>query len=172
MTPAHGWLGTALPLAIVALVLALRWRTMRRQRRLRLETLWIVPAIFVALATTILVLTPPPPTGWTLIGAGLLAGAAIGWQRGKAMRIEIDPVTHRLSQQASPVAVLLLVALVVVRQGFRLAVADGAGSAFDPALATDALLGFGLGLIVATRIEMLIRARRLLRELPPAASSR
>jgi hypothetical protein len=95
----------------------------------------------------------------------LAVGAAIGWYRGRMMRITIDPETHALSQQASPAAFLLLIVLIVVRSAARQEFGGGYGqTGHGAAIATDVAMAFALGLIGAYRIEMLLRARRLLRE--------
>lgn len=148
-----------IPAAIFVLVFGLRMRRMSKERPLRLETLWIVPAIYLALVAATFVATPPRPLGWAIAAAGLAAGAALGWQRGRAMRITVDPATHRLNHRASPLAMLILVALVVVRMVMR---EEGARLHLDAVLVTDTLLAFALGLFAATRAEMYLRGRRLL----------
>jgi hypothetical protein len=39
----HSWLTALLPIVIIAVVLALRMRSMSRERPLKLGTLWLVP---------------------------------------------------------------------------------------------------------------------------------
>lgn len=155
-------LGHALPVLTIGLVLALRLRRMGRPRRLRLEHLWIVPAIYAVLAAIVIGARPPGMLGWLVIGAALLLGAALGWRRGRAMHVTIDPETHRLSQRASPAALLLLVVLIAARAGLR-AVADQAGAwHVDAVVVTDGLLASAVGMLAMTRLEMGLRARRLL----------
>lgn len=154
-----GLLQLFLPLAIFAVVFAFRMRGMARERPLKLERLWIVPAIYLALVAVTFAATPPTPSGWAVAFAALVIGAAIGWQRGKTMRITLDPATHRLSQKASPLAMLLLVAIVGIRAVLR---TEGARFGFDAMLLTDALLAFALGLFAATRAEMFLRGKRIL----------
>ena len=74
------------------------------------------------------------------------------------MRIAIDPDTLILSQQSSPAAFLILIALIAVRQGARYEFGGGHAAA----LAVGMALSFGVGLVAATRVEMTLRARRLL----------
>ncbi len=152
------WIGYAISIVAVAIVVALRWRGMRRARRLRLETLWILPAVYTAAIAALFVERPPTPTGWGWCAVTLVLGAGIGWQRGRMMRIAIDPETHTLSQQSSPAAFLVLIALVALRQGARYEFGGG----HTAMLAIGMALSFGLGLIAATRLEMTLRARRLL----------
>ncbi|HZC38907.1 MAG TPA: hypothetical protein VE221_09585 [Sphingomicrobium sp.] len=159
-----GWLATLLPFAIIAVVVALRFRSMSRERPLKLETLWIVPAIYLLVVGFVLMKLPPPPMGWALVAVGLALGLVIGWHRGKLIRIERSAETGELRQRASPLAMLLLIALVVLkvgaRQVFGASAATQAGS--GAMLLTDAFIGFALGLLSATRLELYLRAKRLL----------
>lgn len=82
---------------VVAIVLGLRLRGMSRMRRLRLETLWVVPTIYLLFAGAMFYQFPPSPVGWAISSAALIVGAAIGWQRGKLMQIHVDPETHALN---------------------------------------------------------------------------
>ncbi|MEA3068429.1 MAG: hypothetical protein QOK41_1836, partial [Sphingomonadales bacterium] len=86
------------------------------------------------------------------------------WHRGKLIRIAHDPKTGELSQRASPLAMLLLAALVVLKLGARAIFGDTAATqpGSSAMLLTDAFLGFALGLLSATRLELYLRARRLL----------
>ena len=93
---------------------------------------------------------------------GLLIGAAVGWQRGKMMHIHVDPETHALNQKASPAAMFFLIALIVVRTGARSVLEQTGG--VSPAMLTDPLIAFALGMFTLTRLEMYLRARRLLEE--------
>jgi hypothetical protein len=160
--PHQSWISIAVTVAIVGIVLALRMRTMGRMRPLKLETLWVVPALYLVMAA--LMFWSFPPKGWVAIAsaAGLAIGAAVGWQRGKMMHIHVDPETHALNQKASPAAIIFLVALIVVRSGAR-AVLGETGNV-SPAMLTDPLIAFALGMFSLTRLEMYIRAKRMLEE--------
>ncbi len=159
------WAATLLPFVVVAIVIALRVRSMSKERPLKLETLWIVPAVYALIAGSILFSLPPPPTGWGLVVVGLAIGLVVGWYRGRLIRIERNAETGELRQRASPIAMLLLAALIVVKLGARsifgetAALQPGSGAM----LLTDAFIGFALGLLSATRLEIYLRARRLLR---------
>jgi len=159
--PAPALISYVITAAVVSLVLFLRLRTMRRRRPLRLEMLWIVPALYAAV--TILVLYQSPPAGpqWLYVATALGAGAVLGWRRGALMRIHVDPETHALNQQASPAAMLFIVLLLVARQGLRL---EASAMGLNLAMLTDILVVFVLGLFSTTRLEMFLRARRLLAE--------
>ena len=162
---AHGnWLTAALPFVIIAVVLALRFRSMSRERPLKLGTLWVVPVVYLLLAGSMIVSLTPPRLGWGLLVAGLLIGMVAGWHRGKLIHIARDPQTGELSQRASPLAMLLLLALVVLKLGARAIFGDTAATqpGSSAMLLTDAFLGFALGLLSSTRLEIYLRARRLL----------
>jgi hypothetical protein len=155
------WINYVLPV-VIALVIALRLRRMRRVTRLRLETLWIVPAIYmVVLAVSLYEYPPASLLNWFELALAAGLGAAIGWRRGKLMRITVDPVTHQRNQQSSPAALLFIVLLIVIRQALRY---EGAALGLNVLQLTGILLASGLGLFAATRAEMFLRARRLLAE--------
>ncbi len=159
------WLSYAIPFAVIAVGMALRWRRMRRVRKLKIEMLWILPAVYAAIVALVFFESPPGVSGWAFSLAALAAGAAIGWYRGQMMRITVDPETHELSQQASPAAFFLLIGLIFVRSIARQEMGSGYGPHADhhaTMLATDIVMAFALGLIATTRIEMAFRARRLL----------
>jgi membrane protein CcdC involved in cytochrome C biogenesis len=151
-------------ISIVLVAMALRMRRMRRARPLRIEHLWIVPAIFLAIAGLVLWQMPPTlnDTPW-LIGA-LVMGGVIGWYRGKTMRISVDPATHAVSQSASPWAMIFLVALLGVRYAARYFLAEEAESwHISLNVLTDAPLVLLVGMLTLTRIEMYLRAQKLLK---------
>ena len=158
-------LQTILPVVVIVIVMALRFRSLKKAQPLRPGTLWIGPVLIIAVAVGVLYATPLSAMGLSIGGVAMVIGAAIGWQRGKMIRIERDPATGKLTQQASPAAMILLVGIIglryVLRSYFDLTPgADGKMSA-QALLVTDVLLLFAVGLIVATRAEMIIRVRRL-----------
>ena len=165
MNPHGGnWVATLLPFVIIAVVLALRFRSMSRERPLKLGTLWVVPVIYLLLVGSMVMTLKPPPIGWVLMLVGLGIGAALGWHRGKLIRIQRNPDNGELTQKASPLAMFLLLALVILKLGARSIFGDAAATqpGSSAILMTDAFLGFALGLLTATRVELYLRARRLL----------
>jgi len=161
--PVHQtWASYAITIGIIVVVMAMRLRRAGQMRPLKLGSLWVVPVLYLAVAA--IMFAQLPPTGWVAIasGAALLVGAAVGWQRGKMMYIHVDPETHALNQKASPAAMLFLVALIVVRMLARGII--GAEGAVSPAMLTDPLIAFALGMFTLQRVEMYVRARRLLEE--------
>ncbi|MET0308828.1 MAG: CcdC protein domain-containing protein [Sphingomonas sp.] len=161
--PHAGWISFAISAVVILVVLALRMRRMSQERPLRIEQMWIIPAIYLGVAGFMFWRFPPVGLMWIAVLAALGAGAALGWQRGRMMHITVNPQTHEISQRASPAAMLFILGLIVVRTGVREAATMG-GSSFhvDLASITDVLIAFALGLLATQRIEMFLRARRLL----------
>jgi hypothetical protein len=163
---AHGgnWLTALLPFMVIGAVMLVRLRSMGRERPLKVATLWVVPAIYVVLVGASLVGMPPTALGWALLVAGVVAGGLLGWHRGKLIRIERNAETGALSQQASPLAMLLLVAIIALKFGAREIFGESAAGqrGSQAMLLTDTFIGFALGLLSATRLELYLRARRIL----------
>jgi hypothetical protein len=154
---------TLIPIVIIAIVMAFRFRSLGKSKPLRLERLWIVPAIYLALAAVMFAQMTPHDLGWLWAGLCLAAGAALGWQRGRAMRITVNPETHALNQSSSPFALLLILGLVAVRTGLRTAASvESEAWHLDAILITDCLVAFALGLLSVSRLEMYLRGKRLL----------
>ena len=150
-----------IPLAVFAVIFAFRMRRMSRMRPLKLEQLWIVPAIYLIVVALSFFAHPPTMIGWAMTLVGLALGCVVGWFRGKTIAIHVDPATHSLNQKASPLGMLILLVLV----GAKMAVnAGGRAAHLDLASLTDALLGLALGTFAAMRVEMYLRGKRLLGE--------
>jgi hypothetical protein len=152
---------TLVTVAIIVLVLGLRMRRMSQLRPLRLEMMWIMPAILSLVFLSLLYAYRPTTMDWLWIVAAAAVGAAIGWYRGKTMQIHVDPQTHALNQKASPLAMLFIVAIIGVRYGLR---AEAANLHLNINFVTDASVAFAVGMFTAVRVEMFIRAKRLLAE--------
>lgn len=155
----HSILQYAIPVVIFAIVFGLRARRLSRMRPLKLEYLWVVPALYFAIVAVNFIARPPLPMTWRASVLALLVGAALGWQRGKMMQIHVDPETHALNQKGSPWTVLFLLAIIGIKM---LAQGEGRAMGFDVVMVTDAALAFALGMFATTRLEMYLRARRLL----------
>jgi hypothetical protein len=148
-----------IPVAVFIVIFALRARRMSRMRPLKLERLWVVPAIYVAIVAANFIAKPPTLAAWIASAVALLLGAALGWQRGRMMQIHVDPQTHALNQKGSPWAILFLMAIVLIKMAVQ---GEGRAIGFDVMLVTDAALAFALGMFTTTRVEMYLRAKRLL----------
>src|SRR3546814_7311216 len=74
----HAWVSYLITAAIVGLVLFFRMRRMNRMRPLKLEQLWIVPALYLGVVVMLLAQHPPQGSGWAVVAIGLVVGAALG----------------------------------------------------------------------------------------------
>jgi len=155
---------TLLPFVVIAIVLGLRFRSMGKERPLKLATLWLVPVLYLGIAGSMMFALPPPPLGWGLVAIGLAIGLVVGWYRGKMIHIERNAETGELRQRASPLAMLLLLVLIVIKFGARSIFGEAAATqpGSSAMMLTDAFLGFALGLLSATRAELYLRAQRLI----------
>lgn len=136
----------------------------RRKRTLRPHLMWIVPALVLPLIGLGLWFTPHAPFGllaYAAFAGALALGALAGWWRGKTITIE-KQADGVLKAQASPLGLILIVGLLAVRGGLReMMQSHAAAWRLDAAVLTDAFLLFAVGLIVAQRVEMFLRARRV-----------
>lgn len=159
---AGGWISYAIPLVVIAMVMAIRWKRMSRVRPLKLERLWILPTLYAVVIGVTFSRFPPQRWGWLFCLIALVLGAGLGWQRGKMMRITLDPDTHRLGQTSSPAALLFILLLIAVRSGAKGAISYAGPAGLDPMALTDILMALALGLFTAQRLEMYLRGRRML----------
>lgn len=155
-------LGAGTTVLVVIAILVMR---NRRPRRLRVDLLWIRPLVVCAAMTLSLVAAPPPFTllSIALIVVALGLGAALGWQRGRMMRIEVNSATQELSAQASPMGIAFILAFVILRTVLRVAPSKPFLPGGFPVLALpSALLALGVGMMSLQGLEMWLRAQRLL----------
>ena len=156
------WIGMVISFGVLAIVLALRMRRMSRASPLKVERLWILPAVYAAIVALLFWAHPPHGLTWLYAALALTIGLVIGWYRGKMMHITVDPETHQVSQQGSRAAMIFILVLVLARFAGRTMAAE-IGSGPDIAVAaTDILLASGLGFVTAQRVEMGLRARSLI----------
>ncbi len=135
-----------------------------RTRRLRIERMWIMPTLILS-AVVLSLSTQAPPRPAVLIAEmfALGMGAGMGWWRGRTTQIIVDPQTHDLTSRASPIGMALIAGVFLVRFAFRDYAMGHAGALHvTPLEVTDIFLLFAAGLVCAQRVEMWIRARRLL----------
>ncbi len=161
----HDPLLNYLPLLIVVPILLLRMRRMTRAQPLKWQYLWVRPAIFLALAGLVLATTPPHAGDlpWLLLAAVL--GGAAGWQWGRTMAIEMHPENGTLMARGGQAAMLVLIALVVVRMGLRTGLEMEAKAwHLDALLLTDASIVFSALLFAVRGLEMFLRARRVMEQ--------
>lgn len=148
------------PLIVVAVMILRN----ARERRLKIERLWIPPAVILALTAATFARQPPPDLAMLMLDAVALGlGAFGGWWRGRLTRITVDPTTHELTSRTSPLGMLLILGVFVVRYALRSYGAATAGLLHVSVLAvTDALMLLAVGLICVQRLEIALRATRLL----------
>jgi len=160
-------IGYVIMAVVLVLVLALRFRSVGRERRLRLGQLWLVPAVIAAVAIGAFVVTPPArPAEWIACAVALAIGVALGWQRGRLIHISVDPATEEVRMKQSMMAFLFIVVLIALKTSMR-SIAGASGATlfhFSPQGISDVLIALMAGLLTAQRLEMFLRARRLLAE--------
>src|SRR5690349_14677295 len=96
--------GYLVAFTIIALLMGLRiWRG-SRVRKLRVERMWIRPAIILTVLTLSIYGQPPPMTVPIIASLAVVTalGGVMGWYRGRMVRVSIDPATHALTSKASP----------------------------------------------------------------------
>ena len=151
-----------IPLVMVGLVILRN----SQARRLRIETLWIAPVIILALvALSLSQQGMPTPLMLAIDIAALVAGAGLGWWRARFTHISVDPGTHELTSRASPIGMLVILGVFALRYIVRIYGAQNAGALGVSANAVaDAALVISVGLVCAQRLEIALRATRLLNE--------
>lgn len=160
----HDWPYYVFVGACFALAIFIRVRRFGRTQRLRLGTLWVVPALFLTLAATIFIAFPPAGLGWLWIGLGLAAGSAVGWQRGRFIEISVDPETGLLNQRSSPAALVFIGALIAIRWALHYLVElSDARWHLGATLVSSIFVAFAAGVLTAYRAKIFLRGRHLLR---------
>lgn len=150
------------PLVAIALVILRN----ARARKLRIETLWIMPVVILALVgLSFSQQGMPSPLMLTIDIAALATGALLGWWRARFTHITVDPATHQLTSRASPIGMLVILGVFAVRYAVRVYAAQDADALHMPVNAVaDAALVISVGLVCAQRLEIALRASRLLAE--------
>ena len=159
------------PLIVILVLLPIILLRNRAPRTLRPKWMWVTPAIIVPLMGLALWGTSMEPgadrtpfdvASWAILAVGLILGGVAGWYRGKMTTIERH-ADGTLKAQASPLGIILIIGLFLGRSALRSVLEPHAAAWHLNALAiADAFLLFVVGMIVVQRIEMFIRARRVL----------
>lgn len=169
MNPAQPAWASFLPFVVIGVVLFFRLRRVGKPRPLRLNLLWILPALYGLFAAVLLFELPPHGWQWAGCLAALALGAGAGWMRGRTMTITVDPASGGVMVAPSLASLGFLVVLILVRQGFRSEFAGDPHAAKGTALfVVEVLVSFVVGMLAVQRLEMALRARRLLRAAAPA----
>ena len=138
----------ALPYILPLVVLAIIMLRGTKPRTLVVERLWIQPLMLMV-----------------LLPLALIAGAGLGWWRGRLTRLSVDPETHTVTSQVSPVGLALLGGIFLLCFGLRAYAMKNPGALHaSVADITDAMLLIAVGLVCAQRLEVWIRARALIAE--------
>ncbi|MBN8552687.1 MAG: DUF1453 family protein [Caulobacterales bacterium] len=159
------------PLIAIAVAVPLMLLRNRRPRTLRPRWMWVMPTLIVVMIglgvwgsglAPGVSHEPFGPLDYAVLALGLGLGAAAGWWRGKMTMIERH-ADGTLKAQASPIGLVLILALML---GRRILAAwlepHAAGWGLNVLAVTDAFLLFVAAMIVVSRVEMWIRARRIL----------
>jgi membrane protein CcdC involved in cytochrome C biogenesis len=151
--------------AIFLAILAFRLRRAMKSRPFNLKFIWVLPAIFVALSVMTLTALPPSGAEWLWIVLSLAVGCAIGWFNGRTITLSVDPASGAVTAKATPLAMLFIVGLVVIRYAMRAMMsAEATTYHLSPALIQNAFMALALGLFLTRAVEMGLRARRLKRQ--------
>jgi hypothetical protein len=159
----------ALPYILPLLVLALILRRNLRARTLKMERLWVYPAILILLTGTAMSSERLPGlVALTGFAVALAVGGLIGWYRGRLTHITIDPTTHEFTSRASIAGTILIGVVFALRYGVRMAMASGQplpwGMHLDVAGITDGLMLFLVAMMSVQRIEMFLRCQKMLND--------
>jgi membrane protein CcdC involved in cytochrome C biogenesis len=155
--------------AVFVIVMAIRVSRQRTAKPMNMSTFWLLPALYsVLLGGAVVAMLAFGNVDVTATSAAMLAGSLVvgtgaGWWRGRFMHIEIDEATKKPMVRASGMAFVVLGVLYVVRTGAKLLLfADADPKAPETMLLNAGFLLLALGILVVARVEMYVRARRLL----------
>ena len=164
---------TVAPFVVVGVIVALRARKMGSVQPMRLNRLWIRPAIVGVISTVVLFVTPPSTFLEALALVSVAGvGAVIGWHQAKLMAISVDEATGALNVKASRWGMITLLGIILVRMALRpwLTGPDSPLHA-SVGLVTDGFVLFIAGFYVARSAEMFLRGRALLASRPATPTS-
>jgi hypothetical protein len=156
-----------IPILVILPILYFRLRRMMKPSPLKLNRMWIRPAILLFAGVAVLAASPPPINEWFWFALAALLGAVLGWQWGKQMAIHVDPENGTLMTRGSQAALIMMGILIVVRVGLRAGVRmESAALHLDATMITDLFIVFGATLFGVRGLEMFLRARRVLAQTP------
>jgi hypothetical protein len=161
-----------LPVLVLLPILYFRMRRMAKLRPLKLNQLWIRPAMIVLVAM-LAIFTPaqlgqqplPPltPEQWAWLALAALLGGVAGWHYGRTIVIEVHPENGTLMTKGSVAAMLVIVVLVLVRLSLRPFLAAQGGSLhLDVRVIADVSIVFTAALFAVRSLEMYLRAKRVM----------
>jgi energy-converting hydrogenase Eha subunit A len=144
---------------IGAAILGLIVFRVSRERKFPIGSLWVFPAILVALGIVDIVLTGvSSPLDILYMLIAFAAGGAFGWYQGIHSTVRVDKKARAAFVKSSPIGIALFVAALAFRMGARYMSGSFSSSAYSgdhlsPAVAlTSAItLIFAVGLITGLR---------------------
>lgn len=158
--PGSGAWTYLIPILIIGLVIVRNLRA----RTLKIERLWISPALVILL--TVLVFSQASPPGFVGLCIDVIAlavSALLGWWRARTSRFTIDAQAHVITSKVSPVGLMLILGIVALRYLVRgLATAEASVLHVTVAEVTDSFLLMAVGLVSAQRVEWFVRARKMI----------
>src|ERR1700749_4346302 len=112
------------PLLIIVPILIFRLRRSMKPQALKLNRLWIRPAVLIALAA-LAFLAPLPGSpklammdyAWLVVA--MVLGAMAGWFWGRTTQLHLHPENGTLMQTGSMTGMIVLIVLVAARLGLR-----------------------------------------------------
>ena len=164
-----------LPFLVLVPLLIFRLRRSLKPQALKLNRLWIRPAILIAAAGLVL-LAPSPGTSalaqadavWLVLAA--LAGATAGWFWGRTTQLHLHPEDGTLMQTGSMTGMIVLIVLLAARVGLRTGLGLEAGAwHISVLLITDVSILFSALLFAVRGLEIYLRARRIMAQSIPKA---
>ena len=160
-------LQTVLPIAIIGLVFAFRFRNLNKPRPMQVGRLWIAPTFLAVVVVIVLISFPPSLVGWLIIVFAALGGAFAGIKRGQLMHLERDPATGGLMMRQSRAALIFVVVILIARRAVTYGTGIETGSGAQPGgqippeamLVTDGLMAFALAMVGLMRWTLWQRAK-------------
>jgi len=152
-------------------VLYFRMRKITRAQPLKLNRLWIRPALFLAAAVLVL-LAPPPaqgqvpalaPLDWAWLGLAAALGAVAGWYWGRTMTIDVHPENGTLMVKGGQAAIMVVAVLILFRLGLRTGLtAEAKAGQLSMFLVSDLSIVFTALLFSLRSVEMYLRAKQVM----------
>ena len=160
-------LQTLLPIIIIAIVFAVRFRSLNKPRPFNAGRLWLLPSIVAVAVGFFLVSFPPSAVGWLIMVFAAVIGAFAGIKRGQLMHLDRDPQTGGLLIRQSPAALLFVFAILAARRAIAFETGSSSGVQVDASghippealLVTDGLMVFALAMVVLMRWTLWQRAK-------------
>jgi hypothetical protein len=107
-------------IAVIAIVVGVRIWRMSREQRFGIVTMWIVPAIFAALALSVMIFDRfTNAQDIALAMVALAAGGAIGWYQGTHTTVRIDQAARAMFVKISPFGAAIFLSVLLLRMGIR-----------------------------------------------------